>query len=138
MNAYKVAGTEQSDAVSMLLARADSTLAFIDDDAVIHVNVKAAIAFLADREIEVEEMSEIGLEAVEINHDDCDAFYCPDCKLTFSLNELVAKNVEVTNEDGSHELSAYCPYCATDEAFEGNKMSNACHLEAHVYMEERT
>ena len=24
------------------------------------------------------------------------------------------------------------PYCATDEAFEGNKMSNAGHLEAHV------
>lgn len=65
-----------------------------------------------------------------IDHDDCEAFYCPDCRLSFSLNELVERGVKIKNEDGDSEYSAYCPECPEDEA--PRKMSNAGHLEAHV------
>ena len=65
---------------------------------------------------------------IPVSHDECEAFYCKDCKLTYSLNELVERDVEIKN-DGGKELSAYCPDCPSDEAC---KMSNAGHLEAHT------
>jgi len=71
-----------------------------------------------------------------IKHDDCEAFYCSDCKTTFSLSELVERGVEIKNEDGGSELSAYCPDCPADEAFTPRKMSNAAHLEAHILESE--